>query len=276
MLLNHKMNIYSIFFALIHCYIIPSSILYKKQFSSNLATYVIKNTSMIQNNRSVSNMPADHVLGLYQLMKDIHEVFTTFHLEYWVQAGTLLGAVRHKGLIPWDDDLDININIKDEALFLALRPIFDELGYFYHLAISSSVPLRIYKIHPKRFRSLCVDIFLTIHNKDNTISFTPYYWLQRDGKPMFITKDELYPLKQYQFGAITVMGPNNPYPFLNASYGTDWQQYAIKWNHSSNPNEKYEKILLTDEDKQPAQPTGPLLQDRFTNCHIEFPTFIKH
>jgi phosphorylcholine metabolism protein LicD len=39
-------------------------------------------------------------------MKDVHEVLVISNIEYWVIAGTLLGAVRHKGLIPWDDDLD--------------------------------------------------------------------------------------------------------------------------------------------------------------------------
>ncbi len=265
MLLNHKMHIYSFFFALIHCYIIPSSILYQKQFSLN----VIKNTSMIQNNKSVDNMPSDYVHTLYQIMKDIHDVFTTYNIEYWIQGGTLLGAVRHKGLIPWDDDIDINIKLKDEALFLALKPIFEKLGYYYHLAIGKNTAVRFYSIVSpiQNFtRTPCVDVFLTKDNEDNTISYYPGHGFSREGKPIFITKDELYPLKEYQFGPIKIIGPNNPYPYLNASYGTEWQEYAIKWNHLSN---ECEKVLLTEKDRQSAQPTGPL-QDRFTDCHIDF------
>ncbi len=46
---------------------------------------------------------------MYQITKDISELFGCFGLSYWIHSGTLLGAVRHKGIIPWDDDLDFAI-----------------------------------------------------------------------------------------------------------------------------------------------------------------------
>lgn len=45
------------------------------------------------------------------------QVCKKYNLSYWIDYGTLLGAVRHKGYIPWDDDLDICMPADDFQKF---------------------------------------------------------------------------------------------------------------------------------------------------------------
>ncbi|MDR0661155.1 MAG: LicD family protein [Prevotellaceae bacterium] len=56
-------------------------------------------------------------LSVLNTLLALHKVCEEHQLRYYIIAGTLLGAVRHKGFIPWDDDLDIGMP----------RPDYDKL-----------------------------------------------------------------------------------------------------------------------------------------------------
>jgi lipopolysaccharide cholinephosphotransferase len=57
-----------------------------------------------------------------ELLYLIDKICRENNLRYWVCAGTLLGTIRHKGFIPWDDDIDIHMPLEDYYKLLKLLP----------------------------------------------------------------------------------------------------------------------------------------------------------
>ena len=62
------------------------------------------------------------------ILDDVHRFCEAHGLTYFLSSGTLIGAVRHKGYIPWDDDIDIYMPRNDYEQFL--QTYCDETGHY--------------------------------------------------------------------------------------------------------------------------------------------------
>lgn len=61
-------------------------------------------------------------LKMLAMLEAIDKVCLKHGLDYWLEGGTLLGAIRHQGFIPWDDDLDISMPRASYEAFLRIAP----------------------------------------------------------------------------------------------------------------------------------------------------------
>ncbi len=79
-----------------------------------------------------------------RILNEIDRICKKHDITYFIMWGTLIGAVRHKGFIPWDDDIDISMSMKDYKKFLKVAP--KELSKEFFLQTSKTD-----KYHPAFF-----------------------------------------------------------------------------------------------------------------------------
>ena len=67
-----------------------------------------------------------------EVLEVIDTICREHNIQYFADWGTLLGAIRHKGFIPWDDDIDICLKRNDYDKLIKILP--DELPYGFSMA----------------------------------------------------------------------------------------------------------------------------------------------
>lgn len=75
-------------------------------------------TIMDKSNREITI--SERKILLIEMLKKLSELFEENNIEWYIGYGTLIGAVRHKGFIPWDDDVDILIPRRDYIRLIRL------------------------------------------------------------------------------------------------------------------------------------------------------------
>jgi lipopolysaccharide cholinephosphotransferase len=97
-----------------------------------------------------------------EIMKFVDSICKEHNIKYTLYAGTALGAVRHGGFIPWDDDLDIAMERKEYEKFIAIWNKIKPIGYHLQDSMADEKStINFVKVRKDN------TVFLTEHENEN-------------------------------------------------------------------------------------------------------------
>ncbi len=195
----------------------------------------------------------------FQILKEFDKICKKNNIEYWLDSGTLLGAVRHKGFIPWDDDIDVCIAKKDEKKLCEV--LKKELPYYLFLTNEpvrqGEEKLKFYKIRDRysssyetileeRQTGIWIDIFIMNEIKSNKlisylINKCPTNVINKEDKNIkkYIRKILFYILKLFNIENKSVLKKKYYSKLTKECKNKDsliymdgemcWQTYKKKW-----------------------------------------------
>lgn len=159
-----------------------------------------------------------------QIFADLAEAFRKEKVTWWIDYGSILGAVRNGGQIPHDKDGDAGVLEEEKETVMRAIDRLEKQGYFVirkerqsgTFAAGNSV-----KVCMSRLNRTNVDLFFWHQNGE---VFTRHNWCTVDQyKGRDVPKDKLFPTKPIAYEGMTLPGPADPEWMCEHRYGPDWR-----------------------------------------------------
>ena len=176
--------------------------------------------------------------GRLKVLFEVADVLEQNQIAYWLDSGTLLGAVRFGFFIPWDDDIDIGIWEGDKERVLSVLKSHYADSNVYKLIDVSELrvvpPNSFWKIVGKNDNYSFLDIFEFCESKKFKDAVYRKYWEEAQKDEKFIKKPSwhfsrstLFPLSTISFEGRMFSAPHDPMRYVELHYGS-YQNFPLK------------------------------------------------
>jgi len=193
---------------------------------------------------------------LYQMFYDLHKILEKEGISYWMIGGTVLGAIRHGGIIPWDDDIDIGIDYRDRRRVFELKKILKKCGYGLSKVWIGYKVFYLNRPLVRKYNYSFPNIDIFIFSKKGSKYKYHQEIVRKQWPKEYFYPEELFPLRKYKFGDFKAWGPYDCKEYFSRSYGKKWNTEAYReYDHEAEEEVEKVKVKLQKKDRKPAQPT---------------------
>jgi hypothetical protein len=170
------------------------------------------------------------------------EISDKIGVTYFLYSGSLLGSWRHHDVIPWDDDVDIIVNVSCRAEFrhalVTMAPLYGVHEAGPRLKFCSPDSRRHSRLYPWGWPY--VDVSFFAENETHVWDAAPEYQPRRYVYP----KSDVFPLHRRPLAGLWLPAPRDSYASLRATYRSVIER---KYCVSSEYSHKFEETLMVKE-----------------------------
>ncbi len=162
---------------------------------------LLRRTVDVQSLPKAQGFLRDIQLSTVKMLLEVDKICKEHNIKYWLDFGALLGAVRHKDYIPWDDDIDIGMMREDYEKFVEIfNKLTSDKNLYVEKCCSGKGTCNILKVHHKKFPHIFLDIFpydfyvekldtegrIALHNKIKQIKKHSYHKVRESEKEKYL------------------------------------------------------------------------------------------